>query len=262
MFPLAWHLMLRLDDQRVIAPSTPARRTLARAVHAAGAPRGLLAFRGSDTHVHVLLMCSRAEAGRAAQALACRLRRALDSDICFDRARILPVNHQSHLGNAAEYILRQDQRHGFVTDPLHDASLLPDLLGLRVLGREAVVRFREHLPRLGRTALLDMLGVRSLEPGGDPSFLPDAAAAALGLASLADHRPDTVLARAALVHAADRMRHSEVADLLGGADRKTVRRLRARAVPSVLVQAVCLQAGLKEAIAARGAGHRPSSGGA
>ncbi len=254
MDALAWHLMLRLDDQRVIAPSVSARRALARTVHKIGASRNLVAFRGSDTHIHVLVLGGRADAGRTVQALACSLERALQPHATFDRARIQPVEHQSHLVNAAEYILRQDQHHGFDTDPVQDASILPDLLGLRMLGPKTVKRFREHLPRFARSTLLGLLGVRRLDPGTTAALLPDAAAAALGLADLSGNRPDTVLARAALVKVADRIGGSDVADLLGGADRRTVGRLRARTVSPELVEAVRLQVGLREAIAARQAG--------
>ncbi|MBN1335216.1 MAG: hypothetical protein JXB39_04590, partial [Deltaproteobacteria bacterium] len=165
MSTIAWHLMFRLVDQRVIAPSTAERRTLARTVYESCAAGGLLAFRGSDTHLHAVVLCDRVMAGAIARNLAIRLRWALDLDTRFDATRFQPVQDQRHLSNAVEYVLRQDVRHGFENDRLHDASLLPDLLGLRLLGPEVVRRFREHLPRLGRSSLLGFLGVPDLEPG-------------------------------------------------------------------------------------------------
>ena len=57
MPPLAHHLMLRLRDDRVIAATTAARRTLAGVVLGVGRELGLLAFSGADTHVHRLAAC-------------------------------------------------------------------------------------------------------------------------------------------------------------------------------------------------------------
>jgi hypothetical protein len=254
MTTLAWHLMLRLTDRRVLAPSVVARRGLARVVHAVAGVHGLLAFRGSDTHLHVLLACDRAEAGRVSRNLGVRLHWELGLAAPFDDTLFQPVEDQQHLANAASYVLHQDVRHGFGSDPLHDASLLPDLLELRVLGPEAVRRFREHLPRLGRPALLALLGVPALEPGDDPAHLVDAAAAALALPGLANRRPTTVLARTALAHAAVEMGHGARVGEVLDVDRKTAWRLRSGAAPAALVRAVRLQVGLREALAtARGA---------
>ena len=76
--------MLRLRDDRVIAPTTAARRTLAGVVLGLGREPGLLAFSGADTHVHLLVACDRADSARIWSALpgysaASRLNSSLDS---------------------------------------------------------------------------------------------------------------------------------------------------------------------------------------
>jgi hypothetical protein len=50
MPPIAFHVMLRTEERRVLAPSVGLRRALASAVHEIAGSAGLLAFRGSDTH--------------------------------------------------------------------------------------------------------------------------------------------------------------------------------------------------------------------
>ena len=54
---LGHHIMLRLDDSRVIAPVVEDRRAMARAVLKAGRPFRLLAFRAADTHLHLEVAC-------------------------------------------------------------------------------------------------------------------------------------------------------------------------------------------------------------
>ena len=138
--PIAHHVMLRTEERRVLAPSVMQRRALAAAVHeVAGA--GLLAFRGSDTHVHLLLLV------------------------------------------------------GFGSDPWHDASVLPDLLGLRVLGGDVRERVRERLPRVDRRRLLEILGVEALHAGADLAIGVEAAAAAVARADLSGKARCVVAAR-------------------------------------------------------------------
>jgi len=83
MPPLAHHLMLRLRDDRVIAPTTAARRTLAGVVLGLGREPGLLAFSGADTHVHLLVACDRAASGQLARRAEISLTRRLAPGVGF-----------------------------------------------------------------------------------------------------------------------------------------------------------------------------------
>ena len=242
--PIAHHVMLRTEERRVLAPSVGQRRALAAAVHEI-AGRGLLAFRGSDTHVHLLLVVDRAPAGRTAQALSVALHARLDLGAPFEPSRIKPVENLSHLESAFDYILRQDERHGFGSDPWHDASVLPDLLGLRVLGGDVRERVREHLPRVDRRRLLEILGVEALHAGTDLAIGVEAAAAAVARADLAGKARCVVAARRALLALLDE------AEKPPPFDRSVA--CRARRIPPDprLVRAIALQIGFREELRAR-----------
>jgi hypothetical protein len=141
---VGYHVIMLLDDSRVIAESAAELRIATRVLQDHGASRQLLATAVSDTHSLTLLACTREQAGTFARyaegALVTRLKLAAR----FERARIRPVRDQSHLGNTFWYVLRQAAHHGVLTDPLHEGSSLPDLLGMRVTGRavRAAVRAR------------------------------------------------------------------------------------------------------------------------
>ncbi len=206
------HIMLRCDDDRVLAPSTAQRRALARAVHRATRDLPLLAFGAADTHLHLELLGDRATAGAAAQRVACSLHWALDLGVPFAPTRTKPLADHAHERSTFHYVLNQHRRHGTSNDPPLDATSLPDLLGLRVLGTDdLLLRVREHFPRLQRGDLLPHLGVEELEPvsqdlleavavEGHHALLRDAAAGAIALGTLEGRAPRVVEARTALVH--------------------------------------------------------------
>ncbi len=248
--PIAHHVMLRTEERRVLAPSVAQRRALAAAVHGV-AGRTLLAFRGSDTHVHLLLLADRVSPGRTAQALAVALHARLGLRAPFEPARIKPVANQSHLESAFDYILRQDERHGFGSDPWHDASVLPDLLGLRALGGDVQERVQEHLPRVEHRRLIALLGVEALHAGRDAGLAQEAATAAAALTRLAGHAPRTVEARRALVAYLDGLGARQ--DL----GRRAAWRLRKLPADPKLVRAIALQVGFREDLRARWAVEEP-----
>ena len=155
---IAQHLMLRLADDRVLTPTTAASRAFARAVLDIGEAGGLLAFRAADTHAHVVLLGDRDAAGQIGRRLEVRLRWALDLPVPFSPLHIRSIASQAHLHNAFRYVLAQDLRHGTGHDPLHEASALPDLLGLRPRGTFLAAEVRAHLPRVQRADLLALLG--------------------------------------------------------------------------------------------------------
>jgi hypothetical protein len=155
MSDLAQHVILRLRDDRVIAPDVAARRRLARAVLGRGRGRGLLCFRAADTHVHILALGERGAAAELARRIEIALALGLGHCVGFSQAYIRPVESQRHLLRAFWYVLRQDEHHGVDGDAFHDASSLPDLLGARVLGTWTAEAVRAALPRVRRDELTE-----------------------------------------------------------------------------------------------------------
>jgi hypothetical protein len=243
--PLAFHVTLRTHDRRVLTPSVGQRRTLAAAVHEIAGRSGLLAFGSSGTHLHLLLVTDRREAGKAAQALSCALHARLALQDRFSPARFEAVNDQFDLEMTFDDILRQDERRECRCDPWHDASVLPDLLGLRVLGGEAAIRVWEYLPEVDHRYLVTLLGVKALRVGTDPSLATEAAAAAIARPDLAGKTPVAVAARRALLAFLDDLGapHS--------LDRHTVWRMRREPADPRLVRTIALQVGLREDLRAR-----------
>jgi hypothetical protein len=131
--------------------SRASRRTLGRTA-------GLLVFRLPDSHLHVVLLCSRERAGRFAHDVEVALRRRLCLPVRFAPAHLVEIKDQAHLENVVDYVLRNQEHHGAAADPLHDASNLPELLGLRVGGGWLIGAVREAVPRLRRRRLLEILG--------------------------------------------------------------------------------------------------------
>jgi hypothetical protein len=147
MSHIAIHLMLRLEDDRVIATSTAARRKITRSILRVGRPFGLVAFRAADTHVHLQALCDLRAAGQLGRRAAIALRRSLALPVRFKPCHVKPINDQAHLYRAFHYILRQDDHHDLNVDTYHEASNLPDLLGMRLVGRYTWENMRAHLPR-------------------------------------------------------------------------------------------------------------------
>ncbi len=150
------------------------------------------------------------------------------------------------------YAFRQKRHHGILVDALRDGTSLPELLGLRVLARRSVTTVRELLPRLRRRDLMEYLGPGALEPVAelDLSLDPledvlDAAAGALGLASLVGGDRRTRLGRATLLQVpSSKDLESGVRHALA-LTASTTTRLRRMVVPTSLARAVRLQLGLR-----------------
>ena len=244
MTALAHHLMLKLRDKRVIAPTRAARRRLARSVLDRADEFHVVAFRAADNHIHLLALCDRPAAGELARRVELSLRQPSP----FLPAHIKGVGDQDYLYSCFRYILDQERHHEIELDPLHEASALPDLLGLRSVAPAIVGRVRSRLPRIKRRALLRHLGEPDLErPVELWSRLPDAAAAALALPSLEGRSARQVEARAAAVHAAQELGPTAIARALG-CSRMTVHRLRLRTARPDLVRAVRRQLRLREQV--------------
>ena len=105
MSALAHHIMLRLTDDRVIAPGPSARQLLARVVLEQSKDFGLVAFCGADTHLHILAHCDRQSAGRLAWRIEVALGKHPSLDVGFAPAHVKSVVDRRHLANAFFYIL-------------------------------------------------------------------------------------------------------------------------------------------------------------
>ena len=247
MSAMGQHIFIRRRDDRVIAPSTREQRILARTVLSKGKDFGLLAFSVADTHLHLENMGPREESMEMARRIELSLGRKLANDPRFVKASLEDITDQYHLINTFTYILKQDRRHGLSLDPLRDASNLPDLLGLRLLGQYTATRVRQHLPRIQRAQLLECLGVQNLVPAdGPPEHLIPAAAAAIGRSRLKGCSAEVTAARRAVIEIAGRsLGCIKLASLLG-LHRTTVFRIKARPVDAKLVEAVRLQVALHD----------------
>ncbi|MBK6520662.1 MAG: hypothetical protein IPG04_42680 [Polyangiaceae bacterium] len=201
--PLGYHVTMRLHDSRVIARTAGMRRVAARTLVAVGAPRGLAAFSIADTHLHLLCLASRRDAGALARVAGVALSKRLALGARFDPSRFVAISDQAHLASAFFYVLRQQQRHGLANDATHDGSILPDLLGWRLLGegaRQCVARMASHLPRVRAEDLTALVELGSPDRAVASRALADAAAAAFGLATARGRAPAAVRARRAAVH--------------------------------------------------------------
>lgn len=246
---LASHLILRLRDDRVLAPSVAARRLLARTVLRLGQDSGLLAFRAADTHLHAVALVEEAAGRQLARRIEIALVRGMGLPIGFAPARVLPVRDQPHLVNLFGYILGQARHHGLEPDALHEAGNLPDLLGMRLAGAYTVPRVREHLPRLRRGDLLRHLGLDTLpEQPLAWEGLADAAAAAVGLPSLDGRTEPIVAARRAAVHAAREALSTEQTALRLGLSARAVTRMRSEVADPALILAIRRQLAVREAL--------------
>lgn len=238
---------MRLEDDRPIATSSAALRTVARVVLEQGECRGLLGFGTADDHLHALLAAvTRATAGCFARYVESALRQGLRLGAGFQRARFIPVRDQRHAYNALNYVHRQDSRHDLHRDVMRDGTSLPELLGLRVIDTSLIARVRAHLPRVRREDLVEHFpaGVFDDADSEGPiehQVLADAAAAAFALPDLAGRSFEVARARRAAIHVAgpDMPTRSLVGCL--GIKARAVQTLRLAPVEPRVVRAVKLQ---------------------
>ncbi len=237
MDSFAWHIMMRLRRDAVIAPSPEHRRAVARVFHRKGRGFGLLAFSVADTHLHSLVCCGREAAGEFARRVEISLHHHIPLHTGFSPAHLVPVRDQHHLERTFHYIHKQQQRHGLRNDPLHEGSSLSDLLGLRA-GFPGVGRvLGERLPRVNEEQLWSQLELGLVETGamGQENLL------AIGLAATggrAEHQRDLALARAGVIQAV--WGQYSPTELAVGLEcgKSAVFRLRSRRVPAGLLDAV------------------------
>ncbi len=240
----AWHIIMRLSEDTVIAPSPAARRVVARSfLRKQGAAR-LLAFSTADTHLHAVVVCSRAVAGEYARVVEITIQSNLAMPSGFSPAYLKPIAGQRHLENAVIYVLRQQDHHGFNTDPWHEGSSLSDALGLRHTEGSIRQNLSEFLPRLRLADLQEILKA----PMGDWSCVVRSHLLEASLASIAgDERcsKDIRKARIAAVTGVDCfLSPSDTASILG-VSRRMVERIRAKDADPSLRLAVRNQLALR-----------------
>jgi hypothetical protein len=247
MTVLAEHIRCRLGNDAPIASSVAERRILARTVLELARPFDLLSFGTVETHLHV------AKAGEAGGAELARrvegaLTKRLHHEIGFEKARVKPVNNPWHLYRLFSYVLTQGEHHGVKhLDPFFEGTNLPDLLGLRSVGRYTIANVRRHLPRVNRGQLLHVLGLKTLDPADGPlEEILTATAAALCRPEITGRGCEQNGARRAMMDViAGRLRTDAVARLLG-IHRSSVPRLLRTSADPALVEMIRLQLGLRQ----------------
>lgn len=237
--PIGWQLILRRRDDAVLAADLSSRRALARCVARVGRGLPVVAFHAPDGHAHVAVLADRTVAGRLGWRLASGVGQVLGHRGQLEPVRFREVHDQAHARNLFRYVLDQARHHGVAPDPFHEASALPDLVGMRTTGRWMREVVRERLPRVRRRDLVALLGAEPRElDAADPGVLAEAAAAAIGAVELRGRRPEVVAARAAAVQlACPGFRTAAVAVLLD-TPLRTVQRLLHHPLPPHVLEAV------------------------
>jgi hypothetical protein len=239
--PIGFHITMRVEGDRDLAGTKESRRLFSRTILRACRPFALLASNWVDTHGHLLTMGSREDAGEAVRRAQIALQLAMAPGAPFERAHFTPIRDASHLRNAFGYILGQAAHHGVQGDRCRDASNGPDLIGARVIGVWTAEKVRRYLRRVRREHILEAMGLP--DPEGVVSAmvdLRDAAAAAIGAASLDGRTPDILSARVAAVAVAV----PDAARLLQLPPR-TLHRLRATAADPAIVRAIQQQLAMR-----------------
>jgi len=249
MPPIGYHIRIRLQDNRVILQSDEQRRVLSRVVLHQGRLDGLLAFSLPDTHLHLEALCDQRAANRLSHRIETSLKQRLNLPIGFVTYPHEPIRDQRHLSNTLHYVLTQHERHGLEVLSFLEATNLPDLLGLRLIGRYTQDNEMRCLPRIRPATLVEWVGLKGLLPANGPlTALKEATLSATALSNL-DARSQPVLeARRAMVEVVgDRLRIADLARHLGVTER-TVYRLRHRPANHDLVRAIRLQLGMRQTL--------------
>lgn len=247
MEPLGHHIRSRLADNRVILQSDEQRRLLARVVLEQARRDGLLAFSLPDTHLHLETLCSAHATSRLSQRIGASLKQRLKLPVSYVTYPHRPILNQQHLYRTFRYIVTQYEHHGVELRSGFEATNIPDLLGLRLIGRYTLDNVRRYLPRVRSQTLLEWTGLTALRPADGPiTALGDATMSATALNSLDGRSLPAVEARRAMLEiAAPQLNTSDLTSLLGVA-RRTLFDLKHRPVNTALVNAIRLQLGLRQ----------------
>lgn len=239
---LGCHVVLKPRDASLLIRSAADAKLIARSVLGKGRAFNPLAFGTADNHLHLDTLDERDAAMEYGRRVALSLGRTLPVRAGFADVYVEPIRDAAHQRNTFEYVLRQQERHQLLVDPLREASNLPDLLGARPLGRYTAANVRRALPRVTRQSLLRLYGVHALElRSGSPEETLHAALAAAALPGISGSSAEICDVRAALCKMlGDQATTASLAELLQTSAR-TVRRMKARPFDPTLVHAIGLQ---------------------
>lgn len=249
---LGYHLVLRTRDAAPFATTPAQHRQLARLLLTVAREHALLAFGLADQHLHVYPAEDRPRSGELARRIGVALSHGLKLAGGVYTSLIKPVADGFHAYKLFDYVLRQGARHQLESDPLLEATNLPDLLGLRLLGRRTALSVRRLLPRVKRPQLLALFGVETLEPievteatEASLSTVIDAGLSAAALTKLDAGDASRQLRRAIVEVVGDSLPRAELARALGVWPRSLRRMLASAPAPRDLVQAIRLQLDLR-----------------
>jgi hypothetical protein len=140
---LGHHIRLRLEDDRVIAPTADQRRLVARVVLDQSRRYNLLAISLADAHLHGEVVCDRQAAGRLSYGVEASLKQRLSLPVGFVQYDPEPIRDARHLRNTFRYILTQHQRHGLphlrgrTSDVVHARRAMAAVIGAQLPPRDA-----------------------------------------------------------------------------------------------------------------------------
>ena len=167
---------------------TEIERRLAVLVLVRAAGPWLVTFGLVDDHVHVVVVCSREQAGKVSRAIVLGLRPI--AGMAFEPSYIKPVQTRSHLLRLVAYTIEQPAKHGLATHPaLWSGSAFSDIVGARAI-EGFHLRIPDVLPRYRQA---DAWNAAGLSRDGLP-LLPDEGILAVGLPSLVEAASHAVCA--------------------------------------------------------------------
>ncbi len=247
MSPLGYHTRFHLQDNRAILKDADQRREAARIVLEQGRAYDLLVFSFPDTHGHLLPRCDARRANRLNQRIESSLKQRLNLPVSFVSYPPEPIRTQSQLYNTVRYILTQHRRHDLRLAQFIEATNIPDLVSMRLVGDYTRVNLVQAIPRLRRDKILRWADLTDLRQLDDPvSALGAATRAATALSTLTGKSPAVLEAkRAVLKIIGSRLRGVDTAALLG-ISLRSVFALKHRPVNTALVETIRLQLGYRQ----------------
>ncbi len=246
MSPLAYHLILRLLDNRVIITTPSKRAILIQTINKLSLQRKLLAWRMADTHLHLLIVNNRREAGEFARVVEMALKRRLDLDIGFSPAYIKQIHGQQHFIKTFFYILGQGQHHKILNDPFHEASNVLDIIGLRTINSHAATLVNQYLPRVNKEAVLNLLNINLDKTIKDFSVLRAATASVVGVDKFHKRVDSEIDVRAAAIKiVGNKLPVSTLAKQLDVSQR-TIYRLKKRQANPMIIEALKSQLKMRQ----------------
>ncbi len=139
-----WHLRFSSDGRHPLFPEETARRAAVLLIVSRAAP-WLVVFGMADDHAHVVVACSRAQAGKVSRSIVMGLRPI--AGIRFEPPYIKPVEDRAHLKRLVEYCIEQPVKHGLAVHPaVWSGSCFSDVVGARFI-EEGALCLSEALPR-------------------------------------------------------------------------------------------------------------------